>query len=117
MKLLFSTERLPIKSRFERWLEMLEEQRLPLEQEQLDAAPFEAKLEIATLGPLTMTRVSEGPLRSEATPSAIRRRWLHDAKRRRRAGASFNSSAPSPIVDLHRRGRRIRAIAPVTWRR
>ncbi|MCJ2120462.1 helix-turn-helix domain-containing protein [Methylobacterium sp. J-001] len=73
MKLLFSTERLPIKSRFERWLEMLEEQRLPLEQEQLDAAPFEAKLEIATLGPLTMTRVSEGPLRSEATPSAIRR--------------------------------------------
>ncbi|MCJ2096011.1 helix-turn-helix domain-containing protein [Methylobacterium sp. J-072] len=73
MKLLFLSEKLPIHTRFNRWLELLEEQRLPLEQKQLDAAPFEAKLEIATLGPLTMTRVSEGPLRSEATPSAIRR--------------------------------------------
>ncbi|MCJ2055239.1 helix-turn-helix domain-containing protein [Methylobacterium sp. J-048] len=73
MKLLFLSEKLPINKRFTRWLELLEEQRLPLEQKQLDAAPFEAKLEIATLGPLTMTRVSEGPLRTEATPSAIRR--------------------------------------------
>lgn len=73
MKLLFSTDNLPIKSRFVRWQELLEEQRLPLEQEQLDAAPFEGKWEIATLGPLTMTRLSEGPLRTEATPSAIRR--------------------------------------------
>lgn len=73
MKLLFSTDNIPIDARFKRWLETLEEQRLPLEQQQLDAAPFEARLEIATLGPLTLTRVSEGPLRSEATPGKIRR--------------------------------------------
>ena len=73
MKLLFSTENVPINTRFKRWLETLEEQRLPLEQRQLDVCPFEAKLEVAMLGPLKMTRVSEGPLRSEATPNAIRR--------------------------------------------
>ncbi|SFL26318.1 helix-turn-helix domain-containing protein [Methylobacterium pseudosasicola] len=73
MKLLFSSEKIPIHTRFKRWRETLEEQRLPLEQKQLDTAPFEAKLEVATLGPLTMTRVSEGPLRSEATPGSIRR--------------------------------------------
>ncbi|EIZ85993.1 AraC family transcriptional regulator [Methylobacterium sp. GXF4] len=73
MRLLFSTDNLPVNTRFKRWLETLEEQRLPLEQERLGSGPFEAKLESATLGPLTMTRVSEGPLRSEATPRAIRR--------------------------------------------
>ena len=72
MRLLFSTDNLPVNTRFKRWLETLEEQRLPLEQERLGSGPFEAKLESATLGPLTMTRVSDGPLRSEAPPRTLR---------------------------------------------
>ena len=74
MELLFSTDQVRPNVRFQRWLEMLEEQRIPLHQERLDTGPFAAKLEIARLRNLTLVRASEGPLRSESTPNALRRR-------------------------------------------
>jgi AraC family transcriptional regulator, positive regulator of tynA and feaB len=73
METLFSTDDLSPRLRYARWRETLMGRGVPLEQARLDDGPFEGRLEIAKVGPLLMTRVSHGALRSQATPDLIRR--------------------------------------------
>ncbi len=73
MQTLFSTEGLNPHVRYARWRETLMDRGIPLEQVRTDEGPFAGKVEIANVGPLFLTRVSHGALRSEATPDLIRR--------------------------------------------
>lgn len=73
MKALFSTEGLNPLHSFRRWRESLVGRGVPLEQTRLDDRPFQAKLEAASVGPLVLTRVAHGAMRSEATRGLIRR--------------------------------------------
>jgi AraC family transcriptional regulator, positive regulator of tynA and feaB len=73
VKTLFSTDPFDPHLRYARWRETLMGHGVPLEQVRLDERPFHAKLEVANVGPLLLTRVSHGALRSEATPDLIRR--------------------------------------------
>ncbi|TXN73838.1 helix-turn-helix domain-containing protein [Methylobacterium sp. WL18] len=73
MEALFSTEGLNPLNSFRRWRESLVGRGVPLEQTRLDDRPFRAKLEAASVGPLVLTRVAHGAMRSEATRGLIRR--------------------------------------------
>ncbi len=73
MEALFSTEGLNPLHSFRRWREALVSRGVPLEQTRLDDRPFRAKLEAASVGPLVLTRVTHGAMRSEATRGLIRR--------------------------------------------
>ncbi|MCJ2055237.1 helix-turn-helix domain-containing protein [Methylobacterium sp. J-048] len=73
MEALFSTEGLNPLQSFRRWREALVGRGVPLEQARLDDGPFAAKLEAARVGPLLLTRVSHGAMRSEATRGLIQR--------------------------------------------
>lgn len=46
---------------------------MPLEQQPLNESPFAGELKIASVGSLLLTRISQGAIRSEATPGSIRR--------------------------------------------
>ncbi|MBP1180735.1 hypothetical protein JOE48_002699 [Methylobacterium sp. PvR107] len=73
MQSLFSTAGLHPRNSFQRWQEFLLEQPVPLEQTRLDPGSFEGRLDAAEIGPLLMTRISQGSKRSAVTPATIRR--------------------------------------------
>ncbi len=73
MQPLFSTVGLHPRNSFQRWQEILLERQIPLEQTRLDPGSFEGRLDVAGIGPLLMTRTTQGPMRSEITPAIIRR--------------------------------------------
>ncbi|MCJ2143444.1 helix-turn-helix domain-containing protein [Methylobacterium sp. E-066] len=73
MRTLFSTAALHPREAFDRWREALIEQGMPVEQHRLDETPFKAKLTVARVGPLVMTSLAQAAMRTEATPSLIRR--------------------------------------------
>ncbi|SFL26371.1 helix-turn-helix domain-containing protein [Methylobacterium pseudosasicola] len=78
MEALFSTDGLNPQHSFRRWRETLVGRGVPLEQARLDDGPFAAKLEAASVGPLLLTRVSHGAVRSEATRGLIQRNGKGD---------------------------------------
>ncbi|MHB2210485.1 AraC-like ligand-binding domain-containing protein [Methylobacterium sp. CM6257] len=73
MQPLFSTSGLHPQRGFKLWREMLFDRLVPIEIEPLDDAPFEGRLDVAALGPLHMSCLSQGALRSETTPDAVQR--------------------------------------------
>jgi len=73
MEALFSTQGLNPLQSFRRWRETLVGRGVPLEQARLDDGPFAATLEAARVGPLLLTRVAHGAMRSEATRGLIQR--------------------------------------------
>ena len=72
MQPVFSTAGLPARSRFQAWREVLFERLVPIEIERLDDTPFEGQMEVAGLGGLNLSRLSQGALRCETTPQAVR---------------------------------------------
>lgn len=72
MEMLFSTEILHPRDSFMAWREILFKHLMPIEIERLDDKPFACRLEVANIGPLRMTRLTQGALRSETTPYAER---------------------------------------------
>ncbi|SFM94680.1 helix-turn-helix domain-containing protein [Methylobacterium pseudosasicola] len=72
MQTLFSTDGLKPRDSFKRWRETLFERLMPLEMERLDDRPFEGRMEGTRIGPMLVSRVSQGALRSETTPRAAR---------------------------------------------
>jgi AraC family transcriptional regulator, positive regulator of tynA and feaB len=73
MQPLFSTAGLHPRNSFQRWQEFLLERQVPLEQTRLDPGSFEGRLDVAEIGPLLMTRITQGSMRSAVTPAMIRR--------------------------------------------
>ncbi|WP_267425956.1 helix-turn-helix domain-containing protein [Methylobacterium sp. GC_Met_2] len=74
MQSLFSTEGLHPSTGFKLWRELLGERLVPIEVERLDAdGPFRGKLDIAEVGPLHISRLTQSALRCETTPTAARR--------------------------------------------
>ncbi|MGU3287202.1 helix-turn-helix domain-containing protein [Methylobacterium mesophilicum] len=73
MRTVFSTEGLHPRDSFRRWRENLFDRGMPIEQQPLSDAPFEAKMKATRIGPLVMTSLSQSALRSEITPTSIRR--------------------------------------------
>lgn len=78
MGVLFTTEGMSSGIRFRRWSEVIFDRIVPVEQACLSDRPFEGKLEALDVGSLPITRVSQGALRTEATPRTIRRHDKHD---------------------------------------
>jgi AraC-like DNA-binding protein len=73
MQPVFSTAGLHPQNGFQRWRELLGERLVPIEVERLDDGPFQAKLDIAEIGALHISRLTQSALRCETTPSAARR--------------------------------------------
>jgi AraC family transcriptional activator of tynA and feaB len=74
MQTLFSTEGLPPRNGFKLWRELLGERLVPIEVERLDDdGPFQGRLDVAEIGPLHISRLTQSALRCETTPSAARR--------------------------------------------
>lgn len=73
MQPLFSTVGLHPRNSFQRWQGILLERQVPLKQTRLDPGSFEGRLDVAGIGPLLITRITQGPMRSEITPAIIRR--------------------------------------------
>lgn len=74
MQTLFTTTGLHPRDGFRRWQETLFDQCEPIEQQRLDDSPFAARLDIAAVGPLLISRIAQRSVRSEATPDTLRRR-------------------------------------------
>ena len=74
MHTLFTTAGLHPRNSFTLWRETLFDQCEPIEQQRLDDSPFAARLEIAEIGPLVISRIAQRSVRSEATPTTLRRR-------------------------------------------
>ena len=94
MQPVFTTDGLHPKNSFQIWREVLFERLVPIEIERLDDRPFAGKMEVASVGSLNMSRVTQGALRSETTPNAARH---HD-----RAGMAvvlFKLAGLSPFPD------------------
>ncbi|MDF2600234.1 MAG: transcriptional regulator, AraC family [Methylobacterium brachiatum] len=72
MQPVFTTDGLHPKNSFQIWREVLFERLVPIEIERLDDRPFAGKMEVASVGSLNMSRVTQGALRSETTPNAAR---------------------------------------------
>ncbi|MDP4004546.1 helix-turn-helix domain-containing protein [Methylobacterium sp. NEAU K] len=73
MQPLFSTHGLHPRDSFKRWREMLSELGATVELQRLDDGPFEARMEVARVGPIAMTRSTMGAVRSEAKAGLIPR--------------------------------------------
>ena len=78
MQSLFSTEGLHPTIAFRRWREMMCTQMVPIEIRSLDATPFHARIEVAALGHLPITRSVQSSTRTEVTPEAVRRNGRGD---------------------------------------
>ena len=99
MKALFSTDGLNPSQSFRRWRETLVGRGVPLERARLDDGPFAAKLEAARVGPLLLTRVSHGAMRSEATRGLIQRNGKDGTVVVQRAKAHVESHLGDPTLD------------------
>ncbi|AYO84923.1 helix-turn-helix domain-containing protein [Methylobacterium brachiatum] len=73
MEALFSTEGLNPLHSFRQWRDAISGWGVPLEQSRLDDGPFTGKLEAARLGPLSLMRITNSAIRSEATREQIQR--------------------------------------------
>ncbi|MEH3062270.1 MAG: helix-turn-helix domain-containing protein [Methylobacterium radiotolerans] len=73
MQTVFSTEGLHPRNGFKLWRDLLGERLVPIEVERLDDGPFRGRLDVAEIGALYLSRLTQSALRCETTPSAARR--------------------------------------------
>lgn len=73
MQTLFSTEGMHRQDSFKIWRETLCDRSLLIELERLEDAPFQAKIEVATVGSLNLTRLSQGAVRANTSQAMLRR--------------------------------------------
>ena len=78
MKPLFSTSQVNPANSFNHWRQTIFERIVPVELTNLGDKPFHGTLEGANIGALSVTRISQGAIRTEATPTTIRRHDKHD---------------------------------------
>jgi AraC family transcriptional activator of tynA and feaB len=78
MQTFFSTDGIHPRNAFRRWREVMCDQMVPNEIRNLDAAPFQARIEAAAFGPLLITRSVQSSTRTEVTPEAVRRNGRGD---------------------------------------
>ncbi len=57
----------------------MSDMRVPAEQKRLTDDPFDAKIEVATVGSIEAIRTSHGALRAEATPDLVRNHGQENA--------------------------------------
>ena len=73
MRQLLTTSQLHPRDSFKFWQSAIFERIVPVELNKIGKKPFEGRLEGANFGPLSMTRVTQSAIRTEATPGTIRR--------------------------------------------
>ncbi len=78
MRTVFSTDGIAERRKFDRWSEIIHDRLVPVDQSQLGDEPFIGIIEAADVGPLAISRITQGALRTEATPDTIRRHAKHD---------------------------------------
>ncbi|SFT26676.1 helix-turn-helix domain-containing protein [Methylobacterium sp. yr668] len=90
MQQVFSSSGHSFQKGFKLWREFLNERLIPTEITCLSEGPFHAKLDIAEIGPLQLSRITQGALRCETTSAGARRHNKADmvAVLLRRYGAS-----------------------------
>ncbi|WP_426314120.1 helix-turn-helix domain-containing protein [Methylobacterium fujisawaense] len=79
MRTIFSTEKFHPRDRFRSWRDAMSDMRVPAEQKRLTDDPFDAKIEVATVGSIEAIRTSHGALRAEATPDLVRNHGQENA--------------------------------------
>lgn len=75
---MFSTEEADPAHSFAHWRRTIIERIVPVELKNLGDKPFRGTMEGADIGSLSITRISQGAIRTEATPETIRRHDKHD---------------------------------------
>ena len=78
MRTMFSTDGIAERKKFGRWSEIIRDRLVPVEQSQISDEPFRGVIEAADIGSLAVSRITQGALRTEATPDTIRRHAKHD---------------------------------------
>ncbi len=78
MRTMFSTDGIAERKKFGRWSEIIHDRLVPVEQSQLSDEPFRGRIEAADVGSLSISRITQGALRTEATPHTIRQHAKHD---------------------------------------
>jgi AraC-like DNA-binding protein len=78
MRILFSTADEEHKNSFRRWRETIFERIVPVKLTPADAEAFQGTMEAADVGPLSITRLTQSAIRTEATAETIRRHGKYD---------------------------------------
>ena len=78
MRILFSTTDEEPKNSFRRWRETAFERIAPVELTTADPEAFQGMIEAAQVGPLSITRLTQSAIQTEATADTIRRHGKHD---------------------------------------
>jgi len=78
MKVLLSTDGLSPENSFGHWRRTIIERIVPVELTNLSDKPFQGTLEVADIGPLLVSRILHGAIRSETTSETIRRHAKQD---------------------------------------
>ncbi|MFK5595863.1 helix-turn-helix domain-containing protein [Methylobacterium sp. HMF5984] len=78
MLTLLTTSKIHPRDSFRFWQAALFERVVPVELKKIGFKPFEGTLEGVNVGPLTMTRVTQSAIRTEATPGTIRQHDKHE---------------------------------------
>lgn len=78
MQVLLTTSQAHPRDSFSFWQNAIFERVVPVELKKIGAQPFEGTLEGIDVGPLSMTRVTQSAIRTEATPGTIRRHDKHE---------------------------------------
>jgi len=79
MRTLFSTDEVIPANSFNHWRRTIFERIVQVELTNLGDKPFRGTIEGANIGSLSVSRISQGALRTEATPDTIRRHDKHDS--------------------------------------
>ena len=73
MQTFFSTDGIHPRNAFRRWREAICDRLIPMDLEPLHEVPFEGKLDVTNIGSTQVSKLIHTPMRTEATPDAVRR--------------------------------------------
>ena len=78
MHTVFSTDGIHPHNTFRRWREVLGDQLVPAEMRSVGDAPFQGRIQASTIGPMAVTEIANGAMRTESTADHIRRSGRDD---------------------------------------